>query len=742
MNRRDLHAGQVSQPARHESALAETGQFGNLPHEEMEPERYELFAEPRYRFDLEFDRREILKLLGGGVLLCLVWPDEAPAQQRRRGGGSGGGAPQELGAWLHISEAGEVTVHTGKVEVGQNARTSLTQVVAEELRLPVSAIRVVMADTALVPYDAGTFGSGTTPRMVPQIRRVAAAARELLLDMAAEQGKLDRQTLAVQDGRVVHAGSGKAFGFGELTRGRRLTKTVAADVATTPVSAWKVTGTSVPKVDGRAIVTGAHKYASDLKRPGMLYGKVLRPATLNAKLGAVDLTAAEAMPGVTVVRDGEFVGVAATDEFLAQQALAAIRAEWKSPAGPSDKTLFDDLRKRGGADGGRGGGDQGQGSIEQGLAAADHKRNATYTIAYIAHAPLEPRAAVAEWDEGRLTVWTGTQRPFGIRSDLARAFGIPEERVRVIVPDTGSGYGGKHRVEAATEAARLAKAAGKPVKLVWTREEEFTWAYFRPAGVIDVHAGVKNDGTITAWDFHNYNSGGSSIRPLYEIPNQRSAFHSSNAPLAQGSYRALAATANHFARECHIDELAHAVKLDPLEFRLKNLRDARLRGVLEGAAKQFGWGSHKPAADRGIGIAGGSEKGSYVATCAEVAVDRSTGRIQIVRLVTAFECGAIVNPDHLKNQVEGSVVMGLGGALFEAIGFDEGRIANASFSKYRVPRFSDTPILETVLLDRQDLPSAGAGETPIVAVAPAIGNAIFQATGVRRRSLPMIPEQS
>jgi isoquinoline 1-oxidoreductase len=288
----------------------------------------------------------------------------------------------------------------------------------------------------------------------------------------------------------------------------------------------------------------------------------------------------------------------------------------------------------------------------------------------------------------------------------------------------------------AVEAARLAKAAGKPVKLVWSREEEFTWAYFRPAGVIDVTSGVSKDGIITAWDFHNYNSGGAGLRPVYAIQNQRNEFHRSDSPLRQGSYRALASTANHFAREVHLDELAETLKMDPLEFRLKNLKDERLRAVLEAAAKAFGWGKSKPAANHGFGIAGGFEKAGYVANCVEVAVDRASGKVKLVRVVTAFECGAIVNPDGLKNQVEGSVIQGIGGALFEAIDFADGRVLNPRFSKYRVPRFSDIPRLETVLLDRKDLPSAGAGECPIVALAPAISNAIFAAVGVRLRSYP------
>jgi isoquinoline 1-oxidoreductase len=711
---------------------------------EPEPERYELYAEPCHRFAP--DRRDFLKTLGGGILVGLLldareagaW--QPPERGRGRGRGFGGGLPQELGAWLHINEQGDVAVYTGKVEVGQNVRTSLSQAVAEELRLPIASVRLVMADTDLVPFDMGTFGSNSTPGMAPQLGRVAAAARELLIERASEELKAERGALVVSGGRVSNPATKASLTFGELTKGQKLTKIVPGDMRAAPPADWKLLGTSVPKVEARAIVTGRHKYSTDVNLPDMLHGKVLRPPLLNGTLASVDVTAASSLPGVTVVHDGSFVGVAAPNEQVAEQALAAVKAEWSYPPQSSAKDLYKDLKTtRGDARGfGR---SQNRGSIERGLAEADHKVETTFTIAYIAHAPLEPRAAVAEWKEGKLTVWTGTQRPFGVRGELIDAFRLPADRVRVIVPDTGSGYGGKHTVEAAVEAARLAKAAGKSVKLVWTREEEFTWAYFRPAGVIDVNAGVNKEGTLTAWEFHNYNSGGSAIQSLYEVPNARVEFHPSRSPLKQGSYRALAATANNFARESVMDELARAAEIDPLDFRLKNLKDTRLRAVLEAAAKKFGWGEGQPEKGRGFGIAGGSEKGSYVATCAEVTVDRASGKIQIARLVTAFECGAVRNPDHLKNQVEGAVVMGLGGALFEAIEFEDGKILNNRFSRYRVPRFSDVPLaaLETVLVDRKDLPSAGAGETPIIAVAPALGNAIFAATGVRLRSLPMLP---
>jgi isoquinoline 1-oxidoreductase len=381
------------------------------------------------------------------------------------------------------------------------------------------------------------------------------------------------------------------------------------------------------------------------------------------------------------------------------------------------------------------------------LAAADKKLEETYTVAYIAHAPLEPRAAVAEWNGDKLTVWTGTQRPFGVRNELAEAFHLSEDKIRVIVPDTGSGYGGKHTGECALEAARLAKAAGKPVKLVWTREEEFTWAYFRPAGVIDVKSGVKKDGKITAWEFHNYNSGPAGIQIKYDIPNTDIRFHQSNSPLRQGSYRGLAATANHFARESHIDELAQAVGMDPLAFRLQNTSDERLRAVLNAAAGKFGWGKIKPGPNHGFGLSCGFEKGGYVATCAEIAIepagpkeDPANKRIRIVRVAEAFECGAVVNPNHLQNQIEGAIVMAIGGALFESIEFANGKILNPKFSAYRVPRFSDLPQIDVVILDRKDIPSAGAGETPIVGLAPAIANAIFNAGGPRLRSLPLAPK--
>ncbi|HJZ97305.1 MAG TPA: molybdopterin cofactor-binding domain-containing protein [Candidatus Solibacter sp.] len=660
-------------------------------------------------------RREFIAALGGGILVFIEADDPIFAQET--GGQLRGGAmPSEVSAWLHIAESGAVTVYTGKVEVGQNARTSLTQAAAEELHVAPSAITMVMGDTALTPFDGGTVGSQTTPRMWPQIRKAAAAAREMLVDLAARKWSVDRSAVTVADGKV--SAGARSVGFGELTKGEKLTHSIPASVTTAASTEWKVAGKSLPKVNGRDVVTGAHKYTYDIKRPGMLWAKVLYPPQFGATLKSLDASEAEKLPGVKVVREGNFVAVAAPAAEVAQQAVAALKADWNPVNAETDsQRVFEYFKQNGGS------------GASNGLTP--------YTVAYIAHVPLEPRAAVAEWSGEKLTVWTGSQRPFGVKSDLAREFGVPQENVRVIVPDTGSGYGGKHQSDAGVEAARIARAVGKPAKRNWTREEEMTWAYFRPGGLIEVGGKASADGTITEWEFHNYNSGPSGLQSPYHIPGKKEQFHQSKTPLRQGSYRGLAATANHFVRESWMDELAHSVKMDPLDFRLKNATDERLRAVILAATDKFGWRARKKSAGRGFGIGAGFEKGSYVATCAEVSVDPNTGTTKVLRTMVAFECGAIVNPDHLRNQVEGAIIMGLGGALFERVEFRDGKILNPRLSRYRVPRFNDAPVIESVLLDRKDLTSAGAGETPIVGIAPAIGNAIFDATGRRIRKLPL-----
>jgi CO/xanthine dehydrogenase Mo-binding subunit len=705
-----------------------------------EPERHEFRSGAMHHFELP--RRAFFQIFGAGIAVFTIARGSASAQESGARAGRNEGIPKNISSWIHIAEDGRVTAFTGKVEIGQNIRTSLAQSVADELRVPFESVRMVMGDTELTPYDMGTFGSRTTPYMTPQLRAAASAARDLLLEAAGNEWNVSPGALVAAAGKVTDPVSGRSLSYANLATGKTLAHDLPETDPVTPPAEWTVAGQSIPKVDARDFVTGRHKYTTDLRPSGLLYGKVLRPYGFGATLASADLSAAQAMPGVVVVRDGNFVGAAAPTERDAMVALEAVKADWKyKPQGGDTTTLFGYLKAQSentGASRER----EETGSVGKGLEGAAHTLDQTYNIAYIAHAPLEPRAAVAEWSatDGKLTVWTGSQRPFAIRDELSSEFRIPKDHVRVIVPDTGSAYGGKHTGDAALEAARLARAAGKPVKIVWTREEEFTWAYFRPAGVIHIKSAISAEGTLTAWEFHNHNSGGSGIATPYVVANKVIEYHPAESPLRQGSYRGLAATANHFARESHMDELAHLARLDPLEFRLKNLSDERLRAVFEAAARAFGWPGTKTTAGQGFGIGGGVEKNGYVATCAEVAVDRGSGNVRVVRVVTAFECGAIVNPDGLRHQIIGANIMGLGGALFEAIEFSNGTIKNPHFSIYRVPRFRDIPDIEAVLVDRKDIPSAGAGETPIVGLAPAIGNAIFDATSIRLRNLPLVPQ--
>jgi isoquinoline 1-oxidoreductase subunit beta len=696
-------------------------------------------------YDFGLSRRSFTKLLGGGLMLAVGWNGKAAAQesgQRSRGGFLGTGA-RNLAARIHLSTDGTITVMAGKVEGGQGARAELTQAAAEELRVPANQVQMILADTELVPDDGMTAGSGTTPRTVPAVRQGAAAARNLLIGLACSQWEVEPAALEVREGTVVHGTSKRVLSYADLAKSadvaREFEQAIPAGVELTPVKEWRVMGTPVLRPNAREIVTGTRQFPSDVTRPGMMYGKILRPPSYGAKLVAIDTTRAKAMKDVIVVQDDQFVGVVARNSSLALDALAALAsaAKWEDgPKQPSSKELLTYLRQN--AEGG-----PPQNPFAEELSGAKALRR-TYYVPYIQHAPLEPRAAVAEWSDGKLTVWTGSQNPFGVRNELSRAFHLPDENVRVVIPDFGAAFGGKHTGECAVEAARLAKAAGKAVSLRWSREEEFTWAYFRPAAVIDAEASLNTQGKIATWHFVNINSGPNAVDTPYVVGKKDCRFVESKPPLRHGSYRGLAATANNFAREVFMDELAAQAGVDPLEFRMGHLEDVRLRAVLERAAKEFHWAERakQKTADIGVGLACGVEKGSYVAACVEVAVDYQRGKLKVNRICEAYECGAIVNPANLLSQVQGAVVMGLGAALREEVQFENGKILNDSFGKYLVPRFDDVPEMEIHLIDRRDLPSAGAGETPIIVIAPAIANAVFRATVKSVRALPVAIEKA
>ncbi|UCG56749.1 MAG: xanthine dehydrogenase family protein molybdopterin-binding subunit [Phycisphaerales bacterium] len=687
--------------------------------------------------ELDLNRRQFVQLLGAGLLIT-VSGGVGLAQRRSSSRGA-----RTVAARVHIGEDGRITVMTGKVEEGQGARAQLTQAAAEELRVTADEVHLIMADTSLVPDDGITAGSRTTPSTVPAVRRGAAAARELLTRLAAEQWQLKTSALDVDDGTITHKATKRTMTYAQLAGKTDVAgafeQSVPSDVTVTPVSEWEVLGSSVPRPNSRDIVTAEHRFPSDIRRPNMLYGKVLRPPSYGATLTSIDLSAAEAMKDVVVVREDQFVGCAAPTSFRATQALKAIAktASWQTVSHPSSKEIFSHLKKNA-RTGGRSR-PRTRGSVDKGFADASKVLSETYRVAYIQHTPMEPRAATAEWKDGKLTVWTGIDWPQRAQRDLARTFQIPAEQIRAIVPDMGSGFGGKHSGEAAEEAARLAKAAGRPVAVHWTRAEEFTWAYFRPAAVIECKGGLDANGSLTAWEFTNINAGGAAIDTPYNIPNTKILSASSDSPLRQGPYRCLAATANNFARESFMDELAAAAGTDPLAFRLAHLQNERIRTVLQTVAEHFDWAARrkKVTDEVGVGLACGTEKNSCVAACVEVAIDRKRGEIKVLEVCEAFECGPIQNPANLLSQVHGCIIMGLGGALREEMRFEDGKILNASFSGYLVPRFKDVPKIDVHLVNKTDIPSAGGGETPIIAIAPAIGNAVFAATGIRIRSMPM-----
>ena len=642
-----------------------------------------------------------------------------------------------LSARFHCADDGAITVFSGQVEGGQGARCELAQAAAEELRVPLGRIKMVLGDTGLCPNDGTTAGSGTTPRTVPAVRQAAAALYKLLSERAAEKWAVEPDTVDASEGKITHQASGRVLTFVEVAKDEEFAKRLgqpAAGVSLTPVANWKTLGTDQAAPTARDKVLGRHEYPSDTKRPDMLYGKVLRSPKYRAKLLSVDLAPAKAIEGIVAVQDGDFVGVVGPTAFAAKQAIdeVAKMAKWGDVEMPSGDELSKYLREH--AEGG-----VPTNPFAEDVAKAAKSSRATYTIPYVQHAPLEPRTAVAEWADGKLTVWTATQNPFGVRNELVQAFRLADDAVRVIVPDFGSGYGGKHTGESAIEAARLAQAAKKPVMLRWTREEEFTWAYFRPAAVIDLEASIDDAGRLATWWHVNINAGGKSIESPYIVARKRSQSVGSRPPLRHGSYRALASTGNTFARESFMDELAAEAKVDPLEFRLAHLDESRLRSVLEDAAKRFDWKERVKQLQpgRGIGLACSTDKGSFVACCAEVEVDEASKAIRVTHVCQSFDCGPVLNPENLSNQMEGAIIMGLGPALREETKFADGAITNASFRQYRVPRFKDVPTIEVHAMNRTDVEPAGAGETPIIGIAPAIGNAVFAATGVRLRSMPL-----
>lgn len=668
------------------------------------------------------DRRQFCKLLGGGIVVLITTrPADLFAQPRRPS------YPEDPNAYLRIDENGRVTLYSGKVEMGQGINTSLSQMAAEELGVSMDAIDIVMGDTDLVPYDQGTWGSLTTRFYGPAVRAAAAEARTVLMKLASEKLGVPREQLSVANGIV--SGGGKSITYGELAKGKTIGRLVDEKAILKSVKDFKIIGKPVKRVDAREKVTGRAIYAGDIRRPGMLYARILRPPMHGATRKSLDTARAKAMDGVTVVEKDDLVAVLHADMEMAARALESIKAEWDRPAANFDNdTVYDYF-------------------IANAKAPdATGQFQSTFRTAYVAHAPMETHTAVAELKDGKLTAWVGTQSPFGARARIAQTLGLDEKSVRILTPYIGGGFGGKSPVGQAIEAARLAQITGKPVMVVWTRGEEFFFDTYGPAAVVRVTSSMDDKGKITQLQHDVWAAGTRAAESLYDVADAKvnaymgrgtpeAKFH----PFATGPWRAPGAGTNVFARESQIDIMAAAAKIDPLEFRLRNAKDERVRRVLEATGKAFGWKPGAGPSGQGRAIAVGEDAGTICALAAEVDVDRKSGAIRVKRVLAAQDMGVVINPEGAKMQMEGCINMGLGYVLSEELRFRGGEILDATFATYELPRFSHVPRIETVLVKNDELDPQGGGEPAIVPMGAVIANAVFDLTGVRLYQLPMTP---
>lgn len=688
-------------------------------------------------------RRTFFKWAGGGVVM-LIGLDRLPAfaQDAKRI------YPEDFNAYLVIGENGRVTVFSGKIEMGQGVLTSQAQMAAEELGVELASIDMVLGDTDKCPWDAGTYGSLTTRMFGPALRAAAAQARLTLMSLAAGRLGVSLAQLEVKNGIVSVIGEPqRKLSYGELSGGARIAHVVDKKAVLRAASEFSVMGQSPARLDGIEKVTGAAKYAADVRVPGMQYARILRPPTHGAILLRFDASGAESYPGATVVEDGELIAVLHPNPEAAGSALWRIKSEWQVPGAlVNQENIFDYLVEQKV--------DQKvileQGDLSAAHAGATKVFEATYRKGYVAHAPIETHAALADVRDGKATVWASTQTPFPTRDRIAQALGMKPQDVRMITPFVGGGFGGKSASAQAVEAARLSQLSGKPVQVAWTRNEEFFFDTFDPAAVAKISSGINGDGKITLWDYTIHAAGERGAALFYDVPNARirivgrTSFANetdgaSVHPFAVGPWRAPGANMNVFAIESQIDMMAAAAGIDPVEFRLRNISDPRMRKVLQTAAEAFGW--RDVTAGRGFGVACSRDAGTCVATMAEVKVNPSTGEIKVVRMVCAQDMGIVVNPVGAKMQIEGGLTMGLGYTLSEELRFRGGEIQTRNFSGYTIPHFSWVPRIDAVLVENNALAPQGGGEPSITTTGAVIANAVFNATGVRLARLPMTPDR-
>jgi nicotinate dehydrogenase subunit B len=691
----------------------------------------------------EMNRRAFLKVTGTGLFFFFMLGDYSALARERPLGTL---QPADFNAYLRIGEDGRVSCYTGKIEMGQGIITSLAQMLADELDVPLERVDMVMGDTDLCPYDMGTFGSRTTRFFGPRLRAAGAECRQVLLELAAEQINSPVENLEIEDGVIsAKTGENRRVSYARLVQGKRILKQSSGTASLKKPSEFKLMNRSVSRGDALEKVTGRAKFTGDIRIPGMLYAKILRAPAHGAKLVEADLSEAERVNGVRMIREGDFIAALHEYPDIAEMALSRVQSRFTTPESNLDESnIFDHLLKvapRGEivAEGG---------DLKKGKMGAKTIVEETYLDGYVAHAPMEPHTALVKLEENKATVWVSTQTPFRARDEVAEELGFSTENVRVFSPYVGGGFGGKTRNLQVVEAARLARLSGRPVQVAWSREEEFFNDSFRPAAVVKIESGVNGEGRIHLWDYHVYFAGERGSQHFYDIPNHHTAVHGSSwrgtpgsHPFATGAWRAPANNTNTFARESQMDIMAAKIGMDPLEFRMRNLKDERMKRVLRVASERFGWNRADRKNGSGCGIACGIDAGTVVATCAEVEVDRGTSRVKVKRVVCAQDMGLPINPEGARIQVEGCIIMGLGYALKEDIHFKGGTIFDLNFDTYEIPRFSWTPEIEAVIIDDKESDPQGGGEPAIITMGAVLANAIYDAVGARVFQLPMTPER-
>ncbi len=685
---------------------------------------------------------------------------------------------RRLDRWLRINRDGTVTVFPGKVEIGQGILTALAQIVAEELDVALDRLRLAPADTTYSPDEGVTSGSQSITDGGAALRYAAAEARFLLLQRAAARLGVSLEQLSVADG-VVNARSGGSVSYWDLATDDLLAREATAEIAPKPASQHTVIGTPAPRRDLSAKVSGAPVYVHDLDLPGMLHGRIARPPSYDARLVELDEGEVRSLPGVVaLVRDGNFVGVVAAREEQALRALVRVKrmARWEEktalPETTDPRFLLKETTE-----------DEVISEKRDAAAAALGAKTleAEYTRPYIAHAALGPSCAVAQFENGRYTVWTHSQGIYPLRNDLAGVLAMDKERITVIHVDGAGCYGHNAADDAALDAVLLARAVpGRPVRVQWTREDEFMWEPYGPAMVVKLKAALDSTGNITDWNediWSNSHStrpsglgginllaawhlaqpfkpapprnpplpGGGSHRnaiPIYEFPNQRVTNRLvKRMPVRVSALRALGATANVFAIESFMDELAAAAGADPVEFRLRHLKDPRARAVIETVAAKAGWRKGEKgdgARGRGVGFARYKNGACYLAVIAEVAAGND---IAEKRVWAAIDAGLVINPDGLINQTEGGIIQATSWALKEAVRFDRSRILTSNWDDYPILTFEESPQVEVTIINRPELPPLGAGEGQQGPTAAAIANAICNAMGIRLRDMPFTRER-